>query len=353
MKYHKCLNCNFNITENDDYCQNCGLYSPLESITQIKRKEDIDDEKIVQTIMTVVAIIVFIPCIFYFGSEAGSNGIICCAIPVGIILFLVISFASAFFSPFVIGIYYWIANIFIDKKNDLIAERKAPNPESFKFKEVLINKRKTELTERELQIKEVLEKARLNKDDRWKQICILLEDTLKTLNQQKGKYDLKAIEINIVRLQNEIAPLIYETEELSHNLIAHNLKALEKAKSKSINLAGEVDNKSKLLGKSIEIKELNSKLYDIQQSINKLSDLFLGRQAVLALKDINPLDESLNPVLPPIKAIKELEIFNTQVAITEFYSTFDELESEYKRIQVEENVAAQVDKIINETYKAL
>lgn len=91
MKFYKCTNCKFNVTLGDVYCPNCGLYSPLESVSAIQKK-DIDSEKLAVTIMVVVGIAVFVPCVIYFGGEAGGPGIICCALPVGIILFIIFSF---------------------------------------------------------------------------------------------------------------------------------------------------------------------------------------------------------------------------------------------------------------------
>ncbi len=43
---------------------------------------------------------------------------------------------------------------------------------------------------------------------------------------------------------------------------------------------------------------------------------------------------------------REIEIFNIQVAITDFSSSFDELEAEYARLQSEEDVAQQIGHIL-------
>jgi len=45
-------------------------------------------------------------------------------------------------------------------------------------------------------------------------------------------------------------------------------------------------------------------------------------------------------------AIRKSEVFNIQIAITDFSASFDELESEYMRVQTEEGVAQQVSEII-------
>src|SRR5258705_4705671 len=87
---------------------------------------------------------------------------------------------------------------------------------------------------------------------------------------------------------------------------------------------------------------------DVQASMDQLRDVLVGRQAVLALKGITPLEEALTRVSAPVAAIRESEVFNIEVAITDFSASFDELESEYERVQTEEDVAQQVTEIIEQ-----
>ena len=81
--------------------------------------------------------------------------------PVGIILFILFSFFSTIVTTFAVMIYTSIANIFVDEKNKVIADRKAPNPESFIFEEDIIQKRKSELSNREQQVNGVLTKSKI------------------------------------------------------------------------------------------------------------------------------------------------------------------------------------------------
>jgi len=125
------------------------------------------------------------------------------------------------------------------------------------------------------------------------------------------------------------------------------LKAIEEAQNNAIELSKKLDEQRRVIGSVPDIEELSQRLSEIQESMRKLRDALVGRQAVLALKGITPLDDALAPVSPPVAAIRESEVFNIQVAITDFSTSFDELEFEYMRVQTEEDVAQKVSEIIN------
>jgi hypothetical protein len=211
-------------------------------------------------------------------GEAGGIGIVCCAMPVGIILFILFSFFSTIVTTFAMMIYTSIANIFVDKKNKVIADRKAPNPESFIFKEDIIQKRKSELSNREQKVNGVLTKAKLNTDEKWKQVCVALENSIKTLKRQEAKYNLKGIEIKMVRLQNELAPFVYETKGFSYDAMTTNLKIVERAESTANGFASQINNQLSILDNDSEAKELNQRLDEIQEALqHKIKALVKGR----------------------------------------------------------------------------
>jgi hypothetical protein len=336
MKYHKCLNCGFNVTEQDERCQNCGVLHPLVSL-ELKEL----DTTIPTAIGTILPCIILLIVMYSIGQKRGDNDWIilsACMIPMALL-------PSYFVSILVVSIY---KNFYDAKYKNDITNRRATFPESLIYKENLINQRKKELSKREDQVMTVLSKAKLNTDEKWKQVSTMLEDSIKTLKRQEAKYNLKSIEIDMVRLQNEIAPFVYNTDGFSYNQIDANLKIIEGVKGTANGIGNQINNQSKFLDSS-EPKELTQRITEIQSSIDKLHDAYLGKQAVLALQDINPVDDASNPILPPVKAIQESEVFNTQVSITDFSESLKELESEYMRVQAEEDIAKQVDKLINET----
>jgi hypothetical protein len=227
-----------------------------------------------------------------------------------------------------------------------VAKRTAPYPESLGYKENTINQRTSELLKREQQIYAVLERAKLSTGEKWEQVRVTLEASVQTLKRQHARYSAKSVEIDTVRLQNKLAPFIYDTNRFSYDQIDAHLKTIERAQENAVKLGERLDEQRLVLGSATDIEELSQRLSEIQESTHKLRDALVGQQAVLALKGITPLDEALSPISRPVAAIRETEVFNTQVAITDFSSSFDELESEYIRLQSEEDVAEKVSEII-------
>ncbi|MDQ3803751.1 MAG: hypothetical protein M3416_08005 [Acidobacteriota bacterium] len=332
MEYRKCVNCGFNVTPKDERCANCGVLHPLESLT-VKP----DDYSFLIT-LTVLACLL-IPAL-YFGSQAGIGGVICCALPVGLI-----------FVFFFGGISGAISKALTDRSQKTgerhVESRKTPHPESLVHKENIIKRRISELSGREQKVKAVLDRAKQSSGEKWEQVRETLSASIQTLKRQHARYSAKSIEIETVRLQNKLAPFISNTDRFSYEQIDAHLKTIEEVQNNANGLTKKLDEQRRVLGSVPDIEELAQRLSEIQESMRKLRDALIGRQAVLALKGITPLDDALAPVSPPVAAIRESEVFNIQVAITDFSASFDELESEYVRVQSEEDVAQKVSEIIN------
>jgi len=335
ISYHKCVNCKFNVMPQDERCPNCGVLRPLESLAI--REEGLNNEQI----LTIVGILLFISLIVFLGSSTRDFGTgVCFAFPVFIVSFIVLM-------PIVKRIAEAISKSYRKSSEREVAERTSPYPQSLGYKENIIQQRISELSRREQQVNSVLDRARQNTGEKWRQVRATLEASTQTLQRQYARYSAKSVEIAIVRLQNKLAPFIYDTDKLSYEQIDVHLKSIEEEQDAATTLDNQLDEHRRVLGSVPEIEELARRLAEIRESMRKLRDAFVGRQAVLALKGITPLDDALAPISPPVAAIRESEIFNTQVAITDFSASFDELESEYVRVQTEEDVAQKVDEIIN------
>lgn len=66
----------------------------------------------------------------------------------------------------------------------------------------------------------------------------------------------------------------------------------------------------------------------------------------MALQGVSPVREALSPASYPTAGKLEGEVFNAQVAITDFSSSFAELEAEYTRLQGEDDVAREIGRIL-------
>lgn len=332
MEYRKCIICGFNVTPQDERCGDCGLLYPLEPL-----RVAVEDYSY---LIALVIIAAFLFPALYFGSQAGVRGIFCYAIPVGLLIVALFGGLSKRIS----NALYKRSQRSVERQ---VAKRTAPHPASLAYKENIIEQRTSELSKREQQVSAVLERAQLSTGEEWEQVRVTLKASVQTLKRQHARYRAKSVEIETVRLQNRLAPLISDTNRFSYDQIDNHLNSIERARKSAVTLDEQLDEQRRVLGNTSEIGDLAQRLVELQASMNKLRDAFVGQQAVLALKGITPLDDALSPVSRPVAALRETEGFNIQVAITDFSASFDELESEYVRVQTEEDVAQKVSEIIS------
>jgi hypothetical protein len=332
MKYIQCVVCGFHVMAEDERCQNCGVLRPIESLAV--REEDYS------TFVTLAVVASVLIPLFGFGFAFGLNGAFCLALPVCVISVLV---ARATAKALVNN---W-SNRAQEAAVRQIARRTAPHQDSLVFKEDVIRKRIAELSLREQQVNDVLDRVRQNTGEQWQKVCATLEASIQTLQRQHARYRAKSVEIDTVRLQNKLAPFIYDSDKFSFLEINKYLETIEETQKSAVKLNGQLAEQRQILGSVPDIEELSQRVSEVQASMRQLHDALVGRQAVLALKGITPLDEALTPISAPVVAIRQSEVFNIQVAITDFSASFDELESEYMRVQTEEGLAQQVSEIIN------
>ena len=331
-EYRKCVVCGFNVMPQDERCANCGVLRPLESL-KVQRED--------YSYLIALAIIgsLLLPAL-YFGSEAGFGGIVCCALPVGVVLIFLLGTITKAISDA-------LAARSQKSGEQRVANRTSPYPESLMYKEGVIQQRILELSNRDRQIRGVLDRMKERPGDNWNQVRETLTASIETVKRQRARYGAKSVDIETVRLQNRIAPVIHNVASLSYEQIDARLKTIDEAQTAALKLGEELEKQRSILGNLSEIEEMSPRLSEIQESMRKLHDALVGRQAVLALKGITPLADALTPVSPPMTAFRESEVFNIQVAITDFSASFDELEAEYVRVQSEEDVAQKVSEIIN------
>ena len=319
--YSECFQCRFNVTPQDERCPNCGLLHPTEPL----------EKSISAAVVVTIGIVSLLLSVIYFGWGEGQVGLICFALPVGGVVAFICSWVAGFI----------MANV--NASDD--ERRRAPHPQSLLSMEEVIKRRMREIQERDEKTKAVLGRAQHNAGDMWEQVRATLDATRQTLRKQHARYDAKLVEIEMVRLQNQLAPLVY-ADDASYGRIDNHLKSIEAAQEKAAPWKKQLSEQREVLGDAPDVEELSERLSEFEGSMNKLREEFVGRQAVLTLKGLSPLDDALAPVSRPVAALREAEVFNTQVALTDFSASFDELESEYARLQTEGDVAGRVSEII-------
>jgi hypothetical protein len=208
-----------------------------------------------------------------------------------------------------------------------------------------IRERLMQIETRQRQIEKVLSRVRQSSEPQWAAVREKLESALLTLIRQQARYALKLQEIEIVRLQNRLAPFLSDLESLNYEENEYRLTMLE-----NVFITGQaIRSKLNQLTPSsppVEARGLLQRVDETLASCKKLRDALVGRQATLTLKGVTPLTDSLQPIPAPDTALRKLEAFNIQVAISDLSSSFDELEAEYLRIQGEQELLSQVSEII-------
>ena len=220
--------------------------------------------------------------------------------------------------------------------------RRISPPESLAYKQELINQRLAELRDRQRKLKFVLERAKQNTGEKWNALIETLNSTACILQTQQARYSLKQSEIELVRWQNSLAPMLYDAEDLSYEQIDGRLKQLERARFAGKQWLEEFRAHSAPLGETIEVKHLRERATDLMVSINTLHESYVARQAADALKGITVFDDTAIADSPSERLLHASDAFNIQVAITDFSESFDELESEYARLQSESEISKRL-----------
>jgi hypothetical protein len=316
----------------EQQCPDCGLIRPLEPFNVITN----DYSFLIKAVVVVTILI----CAIYFGNLAGFGGVVCCALPVGIGL-------AFFFGSISKAIADALSKRSREAGERILAKRRVPGPESLVYKANVIKRRTSDLREREQQVKNVLRRASENEGPKWDQVCSTLDATRLSLERQIACYSVKSLEIDLVRLQNRVASLVYRTETLSYAEIDDQLGFISVCEGQLDNISNQLQKQQQVLSDAAELAELLQRVRDFEQSMKTLHDALVGRQAVLALRGISPLDDSVAPITAPVLELRKSEVFNIQVAITDFSASFQELESEYARIQTEEDLSLTIRDIID------
>ncbi len=120
-------------------------------------------------------------------------------------------------------------------------------------------------------------------------------------------------------------------EELNEAQCENRLREVEAARKVGDELRARLSKQSAALGAPDEAEELGRKVEETLGSAAKIHEALLARQAVLTLRELGPAADALEAPLRDEGALREVEVFNIQVAITDFSASLEELEAEYAR----------------------
>lgn len=314
----KCGYCGFYVQQNDEVCFNCGFLEPANRLISNK----FNYKRVIEFSIPLFLIIFF--AMFFFTSKETRGQ--------SISIFI-------FFSVLISVVFALFFNE-LKESND---RRKRTSSENFdyhnslEFKAAIIQKRIANLKERSNKIDSVSAKINADDGENLQQVRHKLLEARKLVVSQFARYKVQRQKIELVRLQNSVLPYLFSVNSLNESEIEKGLTAIENTKREiykihetlpDYTIADFTENAV------IEKENFVSQLDETENSCEKLREALLSKQAARALQDIAPIEENLQ--LPNAEdVVHSADTFNLQTTLTDFSESFEELESEYRRVRAE------------------
>ncbi|RPJ05147.1 MAG: hypothetical protein EHM28_12675 [Spirochaetaceae bacterium] len=307
MKYVKCQYCGFFLLDSERVCPDCGHRNPAKPPSAAWG---------VMLPFLALLVYLFVYIITLLSPEYRIN---------------LLWFFSSFLGVMIAAI---IAGRKIDKlqRKDKIVSKKYLSGD-----EANIHKRIDEIKNRI----EKLSTVRTNikegkKSEKMKSMLVLLDNAEEMLLKYEGKYRAELWKIGVIRYKNTLEPVEHDWQKLDYQGCIDRMKDLKDAISRGEAL--KTTQTTDPLSKTREGKEVVRELASALKICDQFFEGLTARQAKLAIKDISPVDETAKK--------KELEtgmddnsLFNTQSDVSTFVSAFEELESEFDRLEAEEKLS--------------
>jgi hypothetical protein len=307
----KCVQCGFYIRQNDEFCPNCGYLIPADDPTFWKEHE--------RTFLFIILSTILVSVVLSFVNNHWQDDIIAIVV-----------------TSFIISVSIsWFYNSDRKSKQDSqITERFYRR--SLNYKEITIEKRIEELINRKNKISLVLHQIGSEPSESLQPVRNKLLSAQKILETQSARYKLKTEKIKLVRFQNKISPYLLNINDLDEAETNEGIFV-------SDNTIRELDELCESLTDNLpekveaEREDFLKKLDETSQNCEKLWEALLSKQALFALKDVQPINE-IGQILHAEELAHATETFNLQAKLTDFSESFDELEAEYKRLTADNEI---------------
>jgi hypothetical protein len=307
----KCVQCGFNIRQNEEFCLNCGEFNySNKTFWQINT---------VPKIGSMIVLLVSFFSISFFSNNFDFISFLMLSITLGFIAFLVIS-------------------IFYDIKRNIFKENTAYF--TLQFKEKTITKRIAELTKRKIEIDSVLSKINESSSRNLMEIRQKLLSATEIIDSQFLRYGIQKYKIGLVRLQNKISPYL-------ENIYTLNSAQTEDGINESELVIKEITELKQNISSNfqdtinLEHQNLLNQFDETSESCEKLREVLLSKKAFKALQGIQPIDD-VETNYRTKELSEKTEIFNLKTTLTDFSESFDQLETEYKRLLADNEVSQKL-----------
>lgn len=323
------------MAETDEFCANCGIIAPARQFSPTPAHSNLTVKILGNTsfrigfALILMFLILFAATYFSFFDifELGNY----------IFLFfisLIIGFLTAFLSTYCIR--EWIKagmnRIRPKKKGSLTSAHK------------IIELRLGELNERIGRIDLVLSQIKETDGRNLQEVRKTLLTARSLVSEQSARYEIQAKKIEMARLQNGVRPFLNNLHRLSDREAEHGLRAIEKTQNEIGRLRQNQTNDLSIeFPKAVQPARdgFLMQLRETEESCGKLREALLSKQATRAVRGISPIEENLHT--PDSGDIAHaLEIFNIESTLTDFSESFEDLETEYKRLRAEKEVTGKL-----------
>ena len=321
MKIVKCPNCDFNIREKEMFCPDCGKKTlhfernPLD----IFSLDFLKQSAILSFYVFLIFLILISTLTFATVLTSGQNleyalNLLIHLVPVWLLLSSIVSLVLCLIS------------FYIPKNNELLGLR---------LRSKTIDKRLNDLDARQMEIDDILRDIKTGETENLKDVQAKLLTAKNTLDIQRIKYKLQQEKIKLVRLQNDVSPLIFEFQNLNDEELDTGLLTIETTKNGVKELRQNVITESN--EDLPETKKFIEQLTETEDSYSRLREAIIRKQATNAVDEISPIDSYLQAENSD-EVAHAIETFNANVELSVSQESFNELENEYQR----ENTTQQI-----------
>lgn len=323
----KCVKCKFNVRQNDEFCANCGLQNPTQKNVKLKKQKL--NKPLFFSLITIFYVIFFM--LFWLLTPNPY---------LSLSTFISTSLTTLLFSS--ISGFFFHNFILIKLYENSRKKRKVYNNENLLQKENLVLKRIADLNQRNSRLTTLLSKIGNSQTQNLQEIKQKLISAQEIINNQFVRYELQKKKIELVRLQNKILPYLENLERLKDFQAENGIIETESVMNEIAEIA---QNLSKKVPSSFQTEQQSflQQLQETSISCETLREVLLSKQALRALQSVQPIEDIDS--LPQTKDLcHAIETFNIQTTLTDFSESFEQLETEYRRLLADNEVS---EKLLN------
>ncbi len=326
----KCVQCGFNVIQNEKFCFNCGLEKPARHLIKITPRKFLI-YKFLFFVGSFVAFLLFFSILtFFIIRESDFSYLWTQALILSTIWGFFLSFPATHFT------FLWFAKL---EKQRLIK-----NQDNLHLRKRIIRERLAELESRNKKINLIISQNTTVSDLQNDLFKANLLETQEVIKNQTTRYNSLLKRIELIRLQNKATPAFENLTQLSFYEVEELLQTIEGSQYFLKKLKSEIEKTDETAAKYV----LSGEEYLIEEtektaaSLREIRKTLIVEKTVRALQQLQSMDdESKNDEIDESLTHK-IEAFNMQATLTDFSEAFDKLETEYQSLKMENEISREL-----------